>query len=83
MKKQVPLCEIEPGQRGRVVQICMEGEIRRRILDIGLIQNTEVECLGRSPAGDPSAYRIRGAVIALRLEDAKNIWMEVTKEEEF
>lgn len=47
--------------------------MRRRLLDIGLIENTEVECLGRSPGGDPSAFLIRGAVIAIRSEDCGNI----------
>lgn len=49
------------------------GSMRRRLLDIGLIENTEVECLGRSPGGDPSAYLIRGAVIAIRNDDSRNI----------
>ena len=47
--------------------------MRRRLLDIGLVENTEVECLGRSPAGDPSAFLIRGAVIALRSADCAQI----------
>jgi Fe2+ transport system protein A len=47
--------------------------MRRRLLDIGLIENTCVECLGRSPCGDPAAYLIRGAVIALRSEDCRDI----------
>jgi ferrous iron transport protein A len=47
--------------------------MRRRLLDIGLIENTDVECLGRSPGGDPTAFLIRGAVIAIRSEDCKNI----------
>ena len=42
-------------------------------MDIGLTENTAVECVGRSPAGDPTAFLIRGAVIALREEDCKNI----------
>lgn len=47
--------------------------MRRRFLDIGLIEDTPVECIGRSPAGDPSAYLIRGAVIAIRAEDSASI----------
>ena len=52
------------------------GSMRRRLLDIGLIEGTDVECLQRSPAGDPVAYLIRGAVIALRAEDASQILVE-------
>jgi ferrous iron transport protein A len=47
--------------------------MRRRLLDIGLIEDTDVECVGRSPSGDPTAFLIRGAVIAIRSEDCKNI----------
>lgn len=45
----------------------------QRLLDIGLVQNTAVECVGVSPSGDPTAYLIRGAVIALRNEDGRHI----------
>ena len=67
------LNDIEPGQAAKVRELLSTGSIRRRLLDIGLIENTEVECLGRSPAGDPSAFLIRGAVIAIRREDCRNI----------
>ncbi len=43
--------------------------MRRRLMDMGLIEGTRVTCLHKSPGGDPTAYLIRGAVIALRKED--------------
>lgn len=45
----------------------------RRLMDIGMVQGTEVECLMKSPLGDPAAYLIKGAVIALRREDAGTV----------
>ncbi len=48
----------------------------RRMFDLGLIQGTVVESLRRSPSGDPTAYQVRGAVIALRSEEASNIFVE-------
>lgn len=66
------LNEMEPGQKTRIKEVRSHGSIRRRLLDIGLIENTEVECLGRSPGGDPSAFLIRGAVIALSREDCRD-----------
>ena len=50
-------------------EILHTGDMRRRLQDIGLIRGTSVECVGRSPLGDPAAFRIRGAVIALRDSD--------------
>ena len=67
------LSDIKAGEKARVTSLCAMGTIRRRLLDIGLTEGTEIECIGVSPCGDPSAYLIRGAVIALRNEDAKYI----------
>lgn len=69
------LCDLSPGEQGRVASLCTRGPIRRRLLELGLIEGTRVECLCRSPGGDPSAYRIRGAVIALRKKDAAGVML--------
>ncbi len=47
--------------------------IKARLYDIGLIEGTEVKCVGRSPCGGVSAFLIRGAIIALRDEDSSQI----------
>lgn len=73
MNQLTCLNEIKPGERAVVSSLLNTGSMRRRLLDIGLIENTDVECIGRSPGGDPSAYLIRGAVIAIRSEDCKDI----------
>ena len=67
------LNDIAPGERAVVKSLRARGSMRRRLLDIGLIDGTVVECLGRSPSGDPSAFMIRGAVIAIRSEDCSDI----------
>lgn len=67
------LKDMTPGEKATVKQLLSSGTIRRRLLDIGLTENTEVECVGKSPAGDPSAFLICGAVIAIRSEDSKDI----------
>lgn len=67
------LNDIAPGQHALVSKLCATGSMRRRLLDIGIIENTDIECLGRSPGGDPSAFLIRGAVIAIRSEDCADI----------
>ena len=76
------LDQIKVGECARVRALLHSGSMRRRLQDIGLIKNTIVECVGRSPAGDPSAYLIRGAVIAIRASDAKMICVERLSEEE-
>ncbi len=80
MNKKNCLNDVKPGQTAMVKELLSTGSIRRRLLDIGLIENTIVTCLGRSPGGDPTAYLIRGAVIAIRSEDCRNILVEKIKE---
>ena len=54
----------------------IDGAMRSRLNDVGLIEGTDVLCLNRSPSGDPVAYLIRGAVIALRKEETSKITVE-------
>lgn len=71
------LTDLKVGQCAKVGRLMSEGTIRRRLQDIGLIEGTQVECVLKSPGGDPIAYLIRGAVIALRNEDTGNILVSV------
>lgn len=68
-----PLSAIQEGQQATVETLLATDSMRRRLLDIGLVAGTKVTCLQKSPAGDPVAYLIRGAVIAIRSEDAERI----------
>lgn len=61
------------GQTGTVSRLMSRGSERRRMLDLGIVRGTSIEALQKSPSGDPIAYFIRGAVIALRDEDARKI----------
>ncbi|MDH3745082.1 MAG: FeoA domain-containing protein [Acidobacteriota bacterium] len=54
----------------------LRGPARRRMLDLGLIPGTVVSAEIRSPSGDPVGYRIRGAVIALRCDQADQVRVE-------
>lgn len=70
------LDQLPPEHRAIVVRLEVDESMRRRFLDLGLIENTVVECIGRSPMGDPSAYLIRGAVIAIRAENCHGIYIQ-------
>lgn len=72
------LSELQPGQSATVRSVCAPDGMQRRLRDLGLIENTRIVCLGRSPMGDPSAYLIRGTVIALRRCDCCGIRVAVT-----
>lgn len=73
----MPLNLIPIGSTAKVKELTSQGISRRRMLDLGLVVGTEVESLRKSPSGDPIAYEIRGAVIALRSEEACKILVEL------
>lgn len=72
----ISLNQLPLGKAAKVRELTCDGSARRRMLDLGLIMDTQVEALQKSPSGDPTAYHIRGAVIALRSEEARNIMVE-------
>ena len=72
----VRLSIVPEGKTVKVRELLTTGSMRRRLLDMGLIEGTRVSCLQKSPAGDPVAYLIRGAVVALRSEDSSQILVD-------
>jgi len=68
--KALCLQDIPVGGTASVANLLTNGSIRRRLLDMGITAGTIATCVFESPFGDPRAYYIRGALIALREEDA-------------
>lgn len=56
-----------------VSKVNSKGNMRRRIMDIGIIPGTFIECVLSSPSGNPCAYLVKGSLIALRNDDASMI----------
>lgn len=73
MIQEIRLTDLREGQQGKVTNILASGAMRRRLLDLGVIEGTNIICVQKSPAGDPIAFLIRGATIALRSEDSSDI----------
>ena len=70
------LNDLQQGETAYVAALSARGSMRRRLQDIGVIEGTPISHLFASPAGDPVAYLIRGAVIALRAEDAATVFID-------
>jgi DtxR family Mn-dependent transcriptional regulator len=81
---RVTLRDAAPGEAVRVVGISStcQGTQRRRLLDLGVVRGTVITPELVSSSGDPVAYRIRGALIALRREQASWITIERIPAEE-
>lgn len=73
MNTKVSLSTLNEGQEAKVDTILSNSTIRRRLQDIGIVNGTIIKCMLKSPSGDPVAYLIKGALIALRQEDAEKI----------
>ena len=67
------LADLKIGQDAVLRTIGGQGELRHHLLDMGLTEGAKATCLYESPAGDPKAYLIRGAVVALRSAEAKQV----------
>jgi DtxR family Mn-dependent transcriptional regulator len=76
-----PLSKLRPGEKATVLSISQasRGSERRRFMDLGILPGTSISAEMKSPSGDPTAYRIRDALIALRSEQAEMIRVELVK----
>ena len=72
----VTLDQIHLGDKAIIHNVMSDDRIRRRLLDIGLVDGTCVECVLEDTHRSFIAYLIRGAVIAIRVEDLRNIMVE-------
>lgn len=72
------LSVLATGESAEVVALAVScrGAQRRRLLDLGVVPGTRITNELRGPSGDPTAYRIRGALIALRQEQASQIYVQ-------
>jgi len=77
MNNQISLNQLPIGKKANVTTLTSDGTTRRRMLDLGIIDGTEIEPLYKSPSGNPVAYLIRGAVIALRSDVSEKIMVSI------
>jgi len=71
----LPLSNLEIGEEREVLSLSprIRGAERRRLMDLGILPGTVISAEMESAGGDPIAYRVRGAVIALRKDQAAMI----------
>lgn len=70
MKKQCRLSELKLGTVAVINTINCNDAIKNRIFDFGIITNEKIKALYKSPFGDPTAYLVKNAVVALRNSDS-------------
>jgi len=74
----MPLAELTYDQKAEIVLLddAVQGFTRRRFLDLGLTPGTIIFPELQNFFGDPRAYRVRGTLIALRKDQAAQIWVK-------
>ena len=70
------LNELSLGKHACITAVGGQGAFRRRLLEIGLLPGTTVCRTGQAPLGDPLSFRVRGAIVTLRREDAQRVEVE-------
>lgn len=77
-REAVPLVELKHDQRAEIVTLdeAVQGFTRRRFLDLGLTPGTVIHPELQNFFGEPRAYRVRGTLIALRNDQASQIWVK-------
>ncbi|MDI7260067.1 MAG: DtxR family transcriptional regulator [Thermodesulfobacteriota bacterium] len=72
-KEDLTLKDLKPGERGKVIKIKGKGELKKRLLDMGIVPGAEIKLEKVAPLGDPIDILIKGYHLSLRKDEAKDI----------
>lgn len=73
------LRKLQMGQKARIAEVYADGELGRRIRDMGIVPGADVEVIGRAPLRDPVALRLSGFTLSLRNNEADHIMVRLEK----
>lgn len=71
--------QMKVNQHGTITAVKANGELGRRIRDMGLVPGTQIKIQGRAPLYDPVALRVMGFTLTLRNNEADHIEVEVER----
>lgn len=81
MKKVIKMRNMSDNQAGIVKKITAQGEMGRRIREMGLVSEARIQIQGRAPLKDPVAIKIRDYILTLRNNEADSILVEIEEED--
>ena len=76
MQERIPMRQMKDNQSATITAVRANGEMGRRIRDMGLIPGTKIKIQGRAPLKDPVALRVMGFTLTLRNSEADFIEVE-------
>lgn len=80
MAEMISLRKMKVNQKGVIRMVSGDGELGRRIRDMGIVPNTEFMVVGKAPLKDPVALRLRDFTLTLRNSEADFIYVEPATE---
>lgn len=75
--KDINMRKMQVEQKGVISSVRAEGQLGRRIRDMGLVTGTEIRVIGRAPLNDPVALRLNGFTLTLRNSEADFIHCDI------
>lgn len=78
MEKQ--LAQLKPGEAGVITKLRGTGNIKHRLIDMGLVPGTMVRVMKFAPLGDPIEIKVKIFDLALRVSEAETIDVETKQE---
>ena len=73
---KISMDHLSPGERGKVVRINATGDLRQRLLAMGILPGVEIELVRIAPLGDPLDFKLRDFHLSMRKNEARNIIVE-------
>ena len=73
MKRSCLLSELPPHMTAVIVRLNRSDALGRRLTDLGVTEGEQITAEFRSPFGDPTAYRVKGCLLALRKKDCGTV----------
>ncbi len=73
------LSDLKAHNKGKVRQVTGQGQLKKKLLDMGVLPGSEFEVLRVAPLGDPVEIRIKGYNLSLRKEEAKQVNVEISE----
>jgi DtxR family Mn-dependent transcriptional regulator len=75
-KADFTLRDLKPGEKGKVIKIKGKGNLKKRLLDMGIVPGTEIQLEKVAPLGDPVDILVKGYHLSLRKEEARDILLK-------
>ena len=72
----ISMDQLLPGEKATVLQIHAVGDLRQKLLAMGLLPGVEVQLIRVAPLGDPLDFKLRDFHLSMRRNEARNIIVE-------